>query len=78
MRAVQRVCAILNLLQESVDGVLLNTVAQTAELPKSSAFRYLWTLENHRYVERNPETGLVRPGLGVVGAQSRHLATKGR
>lgn len=37
MRAVQRVCAILNLLQESVDDVLLNTVAQTAELPKSSA-----------------------------------------
>lgn len=73
VRAVQRVCAILNLLQESVDGVPLNTVASTTELPKSSAFRYLWTLENHRYVERDPATGLFRLGLGFVGMQSRHL-----
>lgn len=73
VRAVQRVCAILNLLQESVDGVPLNTVASTTDLPKSSAFRYLWTLENHRYVERDPQTGLFRLGLGFVGMQSRHL-----
>lgn len=73
VRAVQRVCAILNLLQESVDGVPLNTVASTTDLPKSSAFRYLWTLENHRYVERDPETGMFRLGLGFVGMQSRHL-----
>lgn len=73
VRAVQRVCAILNLLQESVDGVPLNTVASITELPKSSAFRYLWTLENHRYVERDPDAGLFRLGLGFVGMQSRHL-----
>lgn len=73
VRAVQRVCSILNLLQESVDGVPLNTVASTTELPKSSAFRYLWTLENHRYVERDPDTGMFRLGLGFVGMQSRHL-----
>lgn len=73
VRAVERVCAILNLLQKSVDGVPLSTVAATTELPKSSAFRYLWTLENHRYVERNPETGLYRLGLGFLGMQSRHL-----
>lgn len=73
VRAVQRVCAILNLLQETVDGVPLPALAAATELPKSSAFRYLWTLENHRYVERNPETGLFRLGLGFVGMQSRHL-----
>lgn len=73
VRAVQRVCAILNLLQESVDGVPLNSVASITDLPKSSAFRYLWTLENHRYVERDPGTGLFRLGLGFVGMQSRHL-----
>ncbi|MFD4250566.1 IclR family transcriptional regulator [Amycolatopsis thermoflava] len=73
VRAVERVCLILNLLQESVDGITLNEVAQTTGLPKSSAFRYLWTLENHRYVERDEEHGLFRLGLGFVGMQSRHL-----
>ncbi|PXY19488.1 IclR family transcriptional regulator [Prauserella muralis] len=73
VRAVERVCSILNLVQESVDGVTLNAVAKTTQLPKSSAFRYLWTLENHRYVERDSENGLFRLGLGFVGMQSRHL-----
>ncbi|HJQ46581.1 MAG TPA: IclR family transcriptional regulator [Amycolatopsis sp.] len=73
VRAVERVCLILNLLQESVDGIALNDVAQITGLPKSSAFRYLWTLENHRYVERDQESSLYRLGLGFVGMQSRHL-----
>ncbi|PWV74758.1 IclR family transcriptional regulator, acetate operon repressor [Prauserella marina] len=73
VRAVERVCSILNLLQESIDGVSLIEVGQATELPKSSAFRYLWTLEVHRYVERDEQTGLYRLGLGFVGMQSRHL-----
>nr|WP_091807964.1 IclR family transcriptional regulator [Prauserella marina] len=70
---MERVCSILNLLQESIDGVSLIEVGQATELPKSSAFRYLWTLEVHRYVERDEQTGLYRLGLGFVGMQSRHL-----
>ncbi|WP_433470447.1 IclR family transcriptional regulator [Saccharomonospora azurea] len=73
VRAVERVCSILNLLQESVEGVSLIEVAQETALPKSSAFRYLWTLEAHRYVERDSSSGLYRLGLGFVGMQSRHL-----
>lgn len=73
VRAVERVCLILDLLQESVDGITLNEVAQTTGLPKSSAFRYLWTLEHHRYVERDETNNLFRLGLGFVGMQSRHL-----
>src|SRR6187399_406299 len=73
VRAVERVCLILNGLQESVDGITLNEVAQTTGLPKSSAFRYLWTLENHRYVERGADGNVFRLGLGFVGMQSRHL-----
>lgn len=42
-------------------------------MPKSSAFRYLWTLEAHRYVERDPESGRFTLGLGFVGMQSRQL-----
>lgn len=73
VRAVERVCSILDLLQESVDGVSLIDVAQATELPKSSAFRYLWTLEAHRYVERDPESGHYRLGLGFVAMHSRQL-----
>lgn len=73
VRAVERVCSILSLLQESPDGVSLLDLAETTELPKSSAFRYLWTLEEHRYVERDPESRLYRLGLGFVGMQSRQL-----
>jgi IclR family transcriptional regulator, acetate operon repressor len=73
VRAVERVCSILNLLQQAVDGVSLVEVAETTELPKSSAFRYLWTLEAHRYVERDPGSGLYRLGLGFLGMQSRQL-----
>lgn len=73
VRSIDRVCAVLNLLQESIDGVTLKEVADAADLPKSSAFRYLWTLEKNRYVERDTESGLFRIGLGFLGMQSRHL-----
>jgi IclR family acetate operon transcriptional repressor len=73
VRAVERVCSILNLLQESIDGVSLMDLAQATDLPKSSAFRYLWTLEAYRYVERDADNGTYRLGLGFVGMQSRHL-----
>lgn len=73
VRAVERVCSILDLLQESVSGASLNDVAQATELPKSSAFRYLWTLEARRYVERDRASGLFRLGLGFVAMQSRQL-----
>lgn len=73
VRAVERVCSILNLLQGAIDGVSLIDVAEATEVPKSTAFRYLWTLEGHRYVERDPESGDYRLGLGFVGMQSRQL-----
>ena len=73
MRAVERVCSVLNLLQESPDGVSLMEVAAATGLPKASAFRYLWTLESHRYVERDRATGLYRFGLAFLPLQARQL-----
>lgn len=73
VRAVERVCSILSLLQESVDGVSLPDLAAATDLPKSSAFRYLWTLQQYRYVERVEATGDFRLGLGFLGMQSRQL-----
>lgn len=66
IRAVHRVCDILDLLQQSPDGVALPDVAKVVRLPKSSAFRYLATLEQRRYVERDPLTGCYRAGSALL------------
>lgn len=63
IRAVDRVCDILDILANAQDGASLTDVAEQSELPKSSAFRYLAALEARRYVERNNDDGLYRLGL---------------
>lgn len=70
IRAVQRVCDILDLLQRSPNHATLAQVSTVTKLPKSSAFRYLATLETRRYVERDPETGDYKLGLGLLPLQS--------
>ena len=72
IRAVDRVCDILDLLLDDTDGVSLMQVAEVTELPKSSAFRYLATLEARRYVERD-EDAMYRLGLAFVPFRSRQL-----
>lgn len=72
-RSVVRVCSILNMLQREVDGVSLNEIVEATGLAKPSAFRYMWTLERQRYVERDGKGGAYRLGLGFAGLQSRRL-----
>ncbi|WP_207782705.1 IclR family transcriptional regulator [Phytoactinopolyspora limicola] len=72
-RSVVRVCSILNMLQREVDGVTLNQIVEATGLAKPSAFRYMWTLERQRYVERDTKGGVYRLGLGFAGLQSRRL-----
>jgi IclR family acetate operon transcriptional repressor len=66
IRSVQRVCDILDLVQANHDGLSLMDFAQATELPKSSVFRYLATLESRGYVERT-EAGDYRMGLALNG-----------
>lgn len=73
IRAVERVCDILDLLQESGDGTLLSDIARVTDLPTSSAFRYLAVLESRRYVERDAENAQYRLGLAFLPMQSRDL-----
>lgn len=63
IRAVDRVCSILDALADSASGVSLPEVARAAELPKSSAFRYLSALEARHYVERDPSGTSYRLGV---------------
>ncbi|MFC7618844.1 IclR family transcriptional regulator [Microlunatus sp. GCM10028923] len=73
IRAVQRVCDILDLIQENPEGFTLTQVAERAAFPKSSAFRYLATLEERRYVRRDEPTGLFRIGAAFLPLQSQQL-----
>lgn len=66
IRAVHRVCEILDLLQQAPRGAALLDVARATRLPKSSAFRYLATLERRRYVERDAVTGSYRAGSAFL------------
>lgn len=71
LRAVDRVCDILDILANSSEGVSLTEVAGGAALPKSSTFRYLTALEARHYVARDPATGLFRLGLAFRPQNTR-------
>lgn len=62
LRAVDRVCDVLDILANSQEPVTLTTVAEVSNLPKSSAFRYLAVLEERGYVARDEPTGLYELG----------------
>lgn len=71
-RSVERVVSMLNELQEATVPMSLVDIHRAIDMPKATAFRYLWTLQKHRYVERDSD-GLYVLGLGFVGMQSRDL-----
>lgn len=73
IRAVERVCDILDLLQRSHKGVSLPETAAATSLPKSSAFRYLSALEARGYVERDGQSAQYRIGLAFQPHDTRQL-----
>ncbi len=72
IRAVERVCDVLDVLQQSADGASFSAVAEKTGLPKSSAYRYLSALEARRYVERD-ESGLYSLGLAFRPRDTRAI-----
>jgi IclR family acetate operon transcriptional repressor len=64
IRSVQRVCDILDLVQQRPDEFTLIDVAKATQPPKSSAFRYLATLEARGYIERT-EAGNYTVGFAL-------------
>ena len=73
VRAAERVLDILDVLQGASDGVTLGGLARAARLPKSSAFRYLATLEARGYVVRD-DGDTYRLGLAFQQLRPRDLA----
>jgi IclR family transcriptional regulator, acetate operon repressor len=72
IRAVQRVCDMLDYLRGSPAGASLPELATVLEMPKSSTFRYLVTLESRRYVERD-STGTYRLGPAFLPIQEHQV-----
>jgi IclR family transcriptional regulator, acetate operon repressor len=67
IRAVGRVLDVLDVLRARPGGASLAQIARGAKLPRSSAFRYLATLEARGYVERDGGVGAYRLGSGFLG-----------
>jgi IclR family acetate operon transcriptional repressor len=57
VRAVRRAIKLLQILGESQDGIGLSALAREADLHKATTQRYLQTLEEERWVERDRESG---------------------
>lgn len=72
IRAVDRVCDILDVVAAR-EPISLAEVAAACDLPKTSAFRYLATLEARRYVDRVGETAEYRLGLAMMNFQSNYF-----
>ena len=72
IRAVQRVCDLLDLLQGEPGGISLVRAAEVTHLPKSSAFRYLATLEARQYVERDGD-GVYQIGLALLSRRAHQI-----
>lgn len=53
IRSVERVCDLLDLIQDRPGQLTLVELSEVTGLPKSSTFRYLQTLEDRRYIERS-------------------------
>jgi len=68
LRAVDRVCDIVDLLAEHPAGITLSSLAAAVALPKSSAFRYLAALEIRGYVIRSDDGVGYRLGASIAGA----------
>lgn len=74
LRAVDRVCDILDLIavRSAEAPVALADIAIACGLPKTSAFRYLATLESRRYVERVGDGAEYRLGLAMANFNGGH------
>jgi IclR family acetate operon transcriptional repressor len=57
VRAVRRAVKLLQILGDSQDGIGLSALAREADLHKATTQRYLQTLEEERWVERDRESG---------------------
>lgn len=73
VRSVTRVLDIMDFLREHPEGATLAELATATDMPRSSVFRYLSTLEARGYVERENSSGSFHLGPAFLSSDVRHL-----
>lgn len=73
VRSVLRVLDILDLLRQRPGGATLKELTEVTDMPKSSVFRYLATLESRGYVERIEQDGAFRLSAAFISTEAHHL-----
>lgn len=72
IRAVGRVCDVLDALRAAPEGLTLTALAEQIGLPKSSALRYLSALEARNYVQRSEPHNAYRLGNAFRPSTSQY------
>lgn len=73
IRAVDRVCDVLDALHDHPTGISLSDLAEIVDLPKSSVLRYLSALEQRHYVARTGDDTMFTLGVAFRPDRSRDL-----
>jgi DNA-binding IclR family transcriptional regulator len=66
IQSVQRAATVLRSFTQTDTDLGVTTLSKQLQLHKSTVSRLLSTLEQEGFVERNPETGKYRLGLGLI------------
>jgi len=66
LATVSKALDVLELFSDTTRDLSLTEIAELAELPKSSTFRYLATLESRGYLQRDPQTERYHLGLAIM------------
>lgn len=66
IRAVERALDVLLCFSRQTPELSMTQIAEQVEMHKSTVHRLLATLEKKRFVDRDPATGLYRPGIRLL------------
>ena len=66
IRSVERALEVLMCFSNKTPELSMTEISEMVGLNKSTIHRLLATLEGKRFVERNPDTGLYRPGIRFI------------
>jgi IclR family pca regulon transcriptional regulator len=77
VKSLARGLCILETIADSSQGLSLTEVASSLGLSKTTAFGFLFTLEQLDYLDRDPETKVYSPALKVLDLGFAYLNRKG-
>jgi IclR family transcriptional regulator, KDG regulon repressor len=73
IRAVERALDVLQCFTSQTPRLSMSQISERIGINKSTVHRLLLTLERNRFVERDPATGMYRPGLRLLQIASLAL-----